>query len=98
MALTVEEKEAIEKGRPIVDEYRLAHSKTKDTYELGFLLAKLVIDLDGLKLNKEKEHSCDVFFDKSYLYNIEALGYDDKEDFDANATIADKEALEQMWK
>lgn len=31
-------------------------------------------------------------------YNTQELGYKDREDFEANASVADRQALDRMWR
>lgn len=102
MALTAEETKAIEDGRTLIDQYRTDHAKIKPTEQATYL-GKLLGELFSLKLSdassgKEIDFPFFVFYEKSMIYNYEALGYTDKDDFDTNASAADKTTIETMWK
>jgi hypothetical protein len=98
MALTAEENKAVEDGRVLIDKYREVIANLKTGAEKAKYLALLISDMFALKIANEKIWPFFALFDKSLVYNIEALGYDSKEDFDSTATVADKAALETMWK
>jgi len=94
--LTTDEKTAVEKGREVIDAYRKAHAEFKPS-EQSVAFGKLFNELNDLGLDKDK-YPFYVFFEKSQLYNIESLGFDDKADFESSATEEDKETLKSMWK
>ena len=99
MSLTVSDKKSVEDGRNVVDTYRTDHDARKaDNIIYGELIKGL--NAQGYTTT-EKEHPSDAigkFFNNSDLYNLEELGFDDKEDFRANATKEDIEKLEKMWR
>ena len=86
-------------GRKAVDAYREAHAKLHSKpWHRGIpeehtpLLNNLSAKLRGQGFN-----SLDEFFDASDLLNVQELGFTNTEDFEANATDADRKALEGMW-
>ena len=92
-------KDNILAGRTAVDAYRADHAKLySKPWHKGIpeehtpLLDNLLADLKGQGFT-----SLDEFFDASELLNIEELGFTSREDFEAEATEADREALEGMW-
>jgi len=87
-------------GRQAVDAYRLAHGTLyAQPWHRGIpdehtpLLNTLLNELKQLGFN-----SLEGFFDASEEINIQELGFASKADFDARATDADSEALEEKWK
>jgi hypothetical protein len=92
-------KENILAGRNAADAYREAHRQLHDEpWHRGIpqehtpLLNNLLAELKGQGFN-----SLGVFFDASQEQNMQELGYKDREDFEAKATEADREALKGMW-
>ncbi len=86
-------------GRLAVDAYRLVHAQLHSTsWHKGIpeehtpLLNKLLAEL-----KKEGFNSLDEFFSGSDELNILELGFKSREDFEAKATEAEKEALKGMW-
>lgn len=98
-------------GREVVGTYRKAHTKLhsrpwhKDVPEEHTpLLIKLVNTLDKLgfasaqtDFEPKKTEILAKFWEASDLLNIQELGFIDREDFDTNATDADRQALREMW-
>jgi hypothetical protein len=92
-------KENIIAGRNAVDAYRADHAKLYDKpWHRGIpqehtpLLNNLLAELKGQGFD-----SLDQFFEASQEQNMQELGFEDKADFEAKATEADREALERMW-
>lgn len=104
-------KDKITKGRKAVDAYRDSHLHLYDAgwhegiSEEHTPLLKVMVDaLEGLSFTStetefepKKDKILADFWDASDDLNIEELGYKDKEDFEKNATDADKEKLKEMW-
>jgi hypothetical protein len=93
-------KDNILAGRSAVDAYRVDHAKLYEKpWHKGIpeehtpLLNNLLADLQGRGFT-----SLDEFFDASEELNIQELGFASREDFEARATEADREALEGMWR
>ena len=98
-------------ARQAVDAYREAHRQLHaGGWYKGIsedhtpLLEKLVSDLDKLGFTSteagfepKKTEILAGFWADSDLQNIEELGFTGKEDFEARATEADREALEEKW-
>jgi hypothetical protein len=94
-----QERLSVISGRQAVDAYRLAHAElhSKDwrkgiAEEHTPLLNNL---LAGLK--ESGFISLSQFWDASQELNILELGFKSREDFEAKATEAEREALEGMW-
>lgn len=49
------------------------------------------------ELNTQGFNSLEDFFESSQELNISELGFASKEDFEARASSADREALDRMW-
>ncbi len=86
-------------GRKAVDAYRETHRQLHSEpwhrdipEEHTPLLNKLLSELEGQGFSWLQE-----FFDTSELLNIQELGFSSREDFEARATEADREALRRMW-
>lgn len=104
-------KDKILDGRKAVDAYRRAHTQLhSQPWHRGIpkehtpLLQALVNALEGLGFTSsetdfepKKTEILAKFWAASELLNIQELGYKDREDFEARATDADREALEGMW-
>jgi len=92
-------KENILAGRSFVDEYRGEHSKLYDKGWHKGIPEEHTPLLNSLlnKLNAKDFSSLQEFFATSELLSIQELGFADREDFEANAIDADREALERMW-
>lgn len=92
-------KQKVLAGRKAVRVYRTAHTKL---YSKGWhrgipeehtpLLNIMLKAFKGLGFNTIQE-----FFDASELLNIQELGFVDREDFEAKATEADRQALDGVW-
>jgi len=92
-------KQAILSGRDAVDAYREAHRllheqvKDRTVHDRHTpLLNKMVGDLKAQSFKDMGD-----FFAQSRLVNLNELGFIDQADFEAKATEADREALEQKW-
>jgi len=86
-------------GRKAVDAYREAHCQlhSKPWYrgipeEHTPLLNKLLSELEKQGFNSLQE-----FWDASTELNIQELGFESRDDFEARATKSNREALERMW-
>lgn len=104
-------KQKILAGRKAVDAYRTAHTKLhskpwhKGIPEEHTPLPKALVNaLEGLGFTSaeidfepKKTEILAKFWADSDLLNIQELGFTNREDFDKNATKADKESLEAMW-
>lgn len=104
-------KQKVLKGRGAVDAYRQAHYELhQKPWHRGIpeehtpLLETLVDALEKLGFTSsetdfepKKTEILAKFFDASELLNFKELGYKDRDDFTANATDADREALGEMW-
>lgn len=98
-------------GRKAVDAYRTAHLQLHSKpWHRGIpeehtpLLQALVNALEGLGFTSteldfepKKTEILAKFWDDSDLLNIQELGFASREDFEANATDADYEALRLKW-
>jgi hypothetical protein len=99
MATEASFRDRVELGRKAVSDYRTAHAQLHaQSYHPQIhddhtpLLEKLKGDL------KEPGFTTlDEFFTQSEKLNITELGFEDKADFEAKATQADREALEAKW-
>ena len=92
-------KKKILAGREAVDAYREAHHQLHSKHrhkgipeEHTPLLNIMLRAFKGLGFNAIQE-----FFEANELLNIQELGFADKEDFEARAIDADREALSWMW-
>ncbi len=104
-------KEQILASRKAVEAYREAHTHLYDRgWHEGIpeehrpLLKALVNALDGLGFTStetdfepRKTEILSKFWADSDKLNIQELGFTDREDFDARATEADREALDRKW-
>ncbi len=86
-------------GRKAVDAYREAHRQLHSKpWHRGIpeehtpLLNKLLAELKKQGVNSLAE-----FFDASEELNAKELGFTSRNDFEARATEADREALDRMW-
>ena len=86
-------------GRKAVDAYREAHCQLHSgpwhrsiPEEHTPLLNKLLAELEKQDFNSLQE-----FWDASEELNIQELGFESKEDFEARATKSNREALQRMW-
>ena len=93
-------KENILTGRSAAEAYRADHAQLhSQPWHRGIpaehtpLLDKLKADLKEPGFNSPGE-----FFDASEELNVRELGFKDRNDFEAKATEADREALERMWR
>ena len=87
-------------GRQAVEAYRLAHRALyAQPWHRGIPEAHTPL-LNSLlnKLSAKGFASLREFFDTSVELNIQELGFADKDDFEARAGDADREALEGMWR
>jgi hypothetical protein len=92
-------RDRVELGRQAVSNYRAAHAQLHNqSYYPQIhndhtpLLRKLEADL-----REQGFSSLDAFFNASEELNLEELGFEDRADFEAGATQADREVLEAKW-
>lgn len=100
------------KGRKAVDAYREAHRQLySKPWHRGIpeehtpLLKAMVIVLEKqgftsaeTDFEPKKTEVLAKFWEASDLLNIRELGFTDREDFEQNATDANREALDRMWR
>jgi len=86
-------------GRKAADTYREAHCQLHSkTWHRGIpeehtpLLNKLLSELE-----KQGFSSLQEFWDASEELNIQELGFEFREDFEARASKSEREALQRMW-
>ena len=86
-------------GRKAVDAYREAHCQLHSKpWHRGIpeehtpLLNKLLSELEKQGFNSLQE-----FWDTSEELNIQELGFEFREDFEARASKSEREALQRMW-
>ncbi len=86
-------------GRKAVDVYREDHCQLHSkpwhkgiTEEHTPLLNKLLSELEKQGFNSLQE-----FWDTSEELNIQELGFEFREDFQAKASKSEREALQRMW-
>lgn len=94
-----EERLRVVTGRQAVDAYRLAHAQL---YQAGWhqgIPKEHTPLLDDLlaELERQGSSSLDQLFNSSQELNIEELGFESKDNFEARATEAEREALDRMW-
>lgn len=103
------EKKEVEDARLAVEKYRNAHDQMyvdfkgrQDTDTQIKIFGDLLKELEIYGFIAEKEQppheAISVFFDKSLLYNVQELGYEDYDDYKTNSSLNDKETLQTMWK
>ena len=86
-------------GRTAVDAYRADHAKLYDKpWHRGIPEEHTpLLNIMLGALSEQGFNTTDEFFDASDLLNIKELGFASREDFEANASADDREALEEMW-
>ena len=100
--LSNSEKTNVEDARKVVDTYRTEHNAMTSKSQESGIYVKLIEGLNKLGYTTtDKEHPSDAidkFFEKNELYNIDELGYTDKEDFYTTATKEDRDTIIAKWK
>ena len=86
-------------GRASVEAYREAHRQLyAPEWHKGIPQEHTpLLDTMLAELNTQGFNSPDDFFKSSQELNISELGFASKEDFEARASEADREALDRMW-
>ena len=86
-------------GRKAADTYREAHCQLHSkTWHRGIpeehtpLLNKLLSELEKQGFNSLQE-----FWDTSEELNIQEVGFESRQDFEARATKSNRETLQRMW-
>lgn len=92
-------KERIAKGRKAVNTYRDDHALLYTTSGINIIKEhRPLLETMLAEFVKRGFSSLKEFWGASNLLNITELGFVDEVDFEANATEADIEALDGMWR
>jgi hypothetical protein len=99
MATEASFRDRVELGRKAVSDYRTAHAQLHAQSHYPQIHDDHTPLLEKLKgdLKEPGFATLDEFFTQSEKLNITELGFEDKADFEAKATQADREALEAKW-
>ncbi len=91
-------KEQILKGRQAVDTYRTAHAQLYvDGWHKGISEAHTPL-LETMKAELASQgFTMETFWEASDLLNVQELGFKDMADFEAKATLVNRQALEAKW-